>query len=86
MDYGKDYSRYYPEGVWEKMLAQVRVICEQYGIVTEPEYILRGGMDEMFDEEGNLLQETFEKEMEYGRRWAFGDREKESVWASHIGD
>lgn len=69
----------------DKVLAQLVELCDKYGIVTKPEYLLTTGMLENFDENGNLEPYAI-KDFERGKEWAFGDTRKESDWVSHLGD
>lgn len=65
---------------------KVAKLCKEYGIVTSPEVMTEGGMQELFDENGNLLEDYAKYWLEKGKEWAFGDIVKEGTWASHLGD
>lgn len=69
----------------DKVLKQLTELCEKYGIVTKPEYLLTTGMLLNFNENGDLESYAIE-DFENGKEWAFGDSAKEMSWASHLGD
>lgn len=71
---------------WAKMIEQVQKICDEYGLVTPPEDLLDYGLDELFYKDGTMIDSAMELEIEKGKKWAFGDRSKEVLWATYAGD
>lgn len=66
---------------------KVAAICKEYGIVTDVDVMTNYGMDELFDENGNLLEDYAKYKLEKGKELGmFGDTFKEGTWASHLGD
>ena len=61
-----------------------RQLCEEWGIVTKPEYMT--GMRELFNRDGTLIDGYAQEKLESGKKWAFGNSAKEKSWASHLGD
>ena len=71
----------------EELDKKVAKICKEYGIISNPTNIRRCGMSELFDENGNLLEEYAKHKLEYGKKAGmFGDIVSEGTWASHLGD
>ena len=68
----------------DKVLSQLAELCKKYGIVSKPENLLTTGMLLNFDENGNLEPYAI-ADFEKGKKW-FGDKVKEKMWASHLGD
>ena len=66
---------------------KTKKICKEYGFVSDPISLRRGGMAELFDENGNLLEEYAKRKLEYGKKAGiFGNAASESLWASYLGD
>lgn len=63
---------------------QIAKLCKEWGIVSDPENMR--GMRELFNRDGTLYEEYAKRELENGKKWAFGDRAKEGIWASYLGD
>lgn len=63
---------------------QIAKLCKEWGIVSKPEYM--DGMRELFNRDGTLDEEYAKRELENGKKWAFGNSAKEKSWASHLGD
>lgn len=62
-------------------------ICEKYGIVSDVDDILNAGMLELFDKNGNLLEDYARKKLEHGKKaGVFGDKVSEVTWANYLGD
>ena len=66
---------------------KVSAICKEYGIVTDVDIMTNYGMHELFDENGNLLEDYAKYKLEKGKELGmFGDIVSEGTWASHLGD
>ena len=66
---------------------KVKKLCKEYGIISDPTTIRRGGMSELFDENGNLLEDYAREKLEYGKKAGmFGNIVSEGTWAGHLGD
>lgn len=74
------------EKAWRKMVEQVQKICEEYKLASCAEELLVSGLDELFYEDGTVMEEAMALEIEKGKKWAFGDAKKESTWATWAGD
>lgn len=86
-DFYWESDREYFKVPYQVIEDKVAKLCKEYGIITPPEEMANGGMAELFDENGNLLEELARSELEYGKKAGmFGDIVSEGTWASHIGD
>ena len=66
---------------------KVAAICKEYGIVTDVDIMTNYGMHELFDENGNLLEDYAKYKLEKGKELGmFGNTGSEGLWASHLGD
>jgi len=71
---------------WNRMVDQVRKICEEYHLAACAEALLVDGLDELFHKDGSMMEYAMMQAIEKGKRWAFGDKGKEATWAAHAGD
>ena len=86
-DWVSEYDKNYFKVPYEVILEKVTKLCKEYGIITSPEEMTNYGMQELFDANGNLLEEYAKQKLEYGKKAGmFGDIVSESTWASHLGD
>ena len=63
---------------------QIAKLCKEWGIVTKPENM--PGMRELFNKDGTLDEDYAKRKLENGKKWAFGDMYKETMWAAYLGD
>ena len=86
-DFYWESDRKYFKVPYQVILDKVTKLCKEYGIVADPEEMLDSGMSELFDENGNLLEEYAKEKLEYGKKAGmFGDMVSEETWANHLGD
>lgn len=86
-DFYWESDREYFKVPYQVILDKVTKLCKEYGIVTDPEEMLDCGMKELFDENGNLLEDYAREKLEYGKKSGMiGDVGSEGIWASHLGD
>ncbi len=74
------------EIAWRKMVEKTKKICAEYNLASCAEALLTGGLDQVFDKNGNVIDGSMSIAIEHGKGWAFGDAWKESSWVAHIGD
>ena len=86
-DFYWKHDREYFKVPYSVIREKVAKICKEYGIVSDVDVMTNGGMNELFDEYGNLLEEYAKYKLEKGKELGmFGDIVSEGTWASHLGD
>ena len=86
-DFYWEHDREYFKVPYQVVEDKVAKLCKEYGIVTPPDQMLESGMKELFDENGNLLEEYAKEKLEYGKKAGmFGNITSEGTWANHLGD
>ncbi len=86
-EFYKESDREYFKVPYQVIEDKIAKLCKEYGIITPPEEMANYGMQELFDANGNLLEDYAKEKLEYGKKAGmFGDIVSEDVWASHLGD
>ncbi len=86
-DFYWESDREYFKVPYSVIREKAAAICKQYGFVSDVDDILESGMSELFDANGNLLEDYAKYKLEKGKELGmFGDIVSESTWANHLGD
>ena len=86
-DFYWEHDRNYFKVPYSIIREKAVLLCKEYGIISNVDDMLNSGMLELFDKNGNLLEQYAKRKLEYGKKAGmFGNIVSESTWANYLGD